>query len=73
MAVVKECWRADEGSEAAAAADGFKVATMPPSTATACAAATALARPSTEPPCAEDGRRAFKTLRTGGAAAADSP
>ena len=32
MAVVKQCWGADVGGEAAAAADGFEFATVPPST-----------------------------------------
>ena len=73
VAVVKQCWGADAGGEAAAAADGLEFATAPPSTEAAGAAAAALARPCAEPPCAADGRRAFKTLRTGGAAAAASP
>jgi hypothetical protein len=74
-AVVKQCWGADGGGEPAAAADGFEGATAPPCTEAAGVAAAALARPCTEaePPCAADGRRAFKTLRTGGAAAAASP
>jgi hypothetical protein len=69
VAAVKECWEADEGSEDAAAADGFQVATRSPCTEAAGAAAAALATPCSEPPCAADGRRAFKTLRSGAAAA----
>ena len=63
VAVVKQCWGADAGGEAAAAADGFEFATAPPSTEAAGAAAAALTRPCAEPSCAADGQRAF--LRTG--------
>ena len=70
VAVVKQCWGADAGGEAAAAADGFEFETVPPSTEAAGAAAAALARPCAEQPCAADGHRAF--LRTGEAAAAAS-
>jgi len=45
VAAVKECWEADEGSEDAAAADGFQVATRSPCTEAAGAAAAALATP----------------------------